>query len=134
MTPERRSPHDDDGHTPLCQVATSKFEEMDRRITQSVVALDERVDQRFVETEKRLCQKFLDMDRRLDQRSELNQAAIHKAETAMDIRLEALNAFRHQLSDERKTYMTKTVGILVNFIISLLLVAIGLFFAHLVGK
>jgi predicted PurR-regulated permease PerM len=115
--------HDEDIHTPLCQVATTKFEELDLRISQ-----------RFEEVEKRLCQKFLDMDRRLDQRFELNQHAIHKAEDAMTIRLESMNQFRQQILDERTTFATKRESTLVNFIISLVLVAVGLFFAHLLGK
>lgn len=107
-----RSPHDEDGHTPLCQLAATKIEEMDRRI----------------------CQKFSDMDRRIDQRFELAQAAIDKAEHTMCIRLESMNQFRAQILDERASFATKRESVLTNFIISLVLVAVGLFFAHLLGK
>jgi predicted PurR-regulated permease PerM len=115
--------HDENGHTPLCYIAQSKFEELDLRFTQ-------RID----EAEKRICQTFKDMDRRLDQRFALTQLAIEKSEHAMNARLEHMNQFRTQILDERTTFATKRESVLVNFVISLVLVAVGLFFAHLLAK
>lgn len=115
--------HNEDGHTPLCFIAQSKFEELDLRITQ-------RID----ESEKHICQVFKDMDRRLDQRFTLTQLAIEKSEHAMSTRLEHMNEFRQQILDERMTFATRRESILVNFVISLVLVAVGLFFAHLLAK
>jgi len=115
--------HDENGHTPLCYLAQSKFEELDLRITQ-------RID----EAEKRICQTFKDMDRRLDQRFALAQLAIEKSEHTMNLRLESMNQFRAQIIEERTTFATKRESILMNFIISLILVAVGLFFAHLLAK
>jgi len=37
------SPHDEDGHTPLCQLAQTKFCEMDRRYQQKFEALEEAI-------------------------------------------------------------------------------------------
>ena len=115
--------HNENGHTPLCYVAQSKFEELDLRITQ-------RID----EAEKRICQTFKDMDRRLDQRFALTQLAIEKSEHAMNARLEHMNQFRAQILDERTTFATRRESVLVNFVISLVLVAVGLFFTHLLAK
>lgn len=121
------SPHDHDydgmiAHTPLCCVAKTKFEEMDRR-----------VEQKFEELEKRVGQKFDDMNLRLDQQFEMAQEAITKAEHLMTIRLEGMNQFRQQILDERASFATRRESVMVTFIISLILVVVGLVFAHLVG-
>lgn len=99
----------DDG---LCEIAKTRFCELDRRVEMRIKALEDSVDRRF----------------------EANQAAIDKAEQTLSIRLEGMNEFREQITTERLEYVKHREGILMTVIISIVVVILGLVMNHLVAK
>jgi hypothetical protein len=110
-------------HAPLCIIAETKFDEMEKRF-----------ELLFEELDKRLDVLFAERDRMLDMRFHSLHLAIDKSEHIMDVRLQGMNQFRQQITEERASFATRRESILITFIISLVLVAVGLFFSHLTGK
>ena len=86
---------------PLCEIAQTKFEEMDRRWQGEINSLEKE---------------------------------IAKSETILGVRLEEMNNFRKQIQDERQNLATRREAVLLNFIISIVVVIIGTFVAHVITK
>ena len=78
--------------------------------------------------------KFEEMDKRWSVKLEAIQVAIDKSEDSVKIRLEAMNQFREQIREREQNLTTRREAILLNFIISLIVAAIAVFVAHLVGN
>lgn len=52
-------------------------------------------------------EKVKQLEEKIDLQFSLNQTALDKAESRMNMRLESLNEWRGQLKDERNTFATK---------------------------
>ena len=52
--------------------------------------------------------KFAELEKRLDVTFKLQNEAVSTASSKLELRLESMNNFREQLSDQSKTFVTKT--------------------------
>ena len=78
--------------------------------------------------------RFEEMDRRYAQRFDALEVAIHKAEAAMDIRLESMNQFRKQILEERTSFATRRETALITILIAMFMTGVGVIISHLVSK
>jgi preprotein translocase subunit SecE len=59
------------------------------------------------------------------------EKAISKSEELLKLRLEEMNNFRRQITDERVSYVTRRETVLLNFIISIIVVFFGAILTYL---
>ena len=78
--------------------------------------------------------KFDEMEKRWLAMFESQQTAIDKSETILAIRLEEMNNFRKQIEKERADFTTRRETVLLNFVISILVVAVGCFITYALAK
>lgn len=62
------------------------------------------------------------------------EKAILKSDEVLQIRLEEMNNFRKQITEERVSYITRRETVLLNFIISIAIVFIGAALTYLITK
>lgn len=65
----------------------------------------ERLMEELIKSNER---RFEEVEEKMDMRFKMNQIAIDKAETAVNIRLENMNEFRNSLKDQAVSFMTKS--------------------------
>ena len=78
--------------------------------------------------------KFCEMEKRWSIEMQALQTAIAKSESLLAIRLEEMNNFRRQMTEERAAYMTRRESVLINLLVSILVVSFGVFITYILTK